>query len=123
MRCPQLIGKHCCTQVPIPPASAHEPPTMILLIGMNTSLTVYPMKPMMEKPMAHATAIFLNSFASGFVHLWTSRRESWANSLAPWTQYPTGLVLSVRNGIIDNLAAMAGAGEELGTGGGTLSPS
>lgn len=36
-------------------------PTMMLLIGMCISLTKKPMKPMMQKPMAVAIAIFWNS--------------------------------------------------------------
>ena len=36
-------------------------PTMMLLMGMWISLTKNPMKPMMAKPMAVATAIFWNS--------------------------------------------------------------
>ena len=58
---------------------------MMLLIGMKTSLTVYPMRPMMANPTAQLVAIFLNSFASGFVHLWSSRLELAANSCASFT--------------------------------------
>mmetsp|Transcript_155529 Transcript_155529/g.270554 ORF Transcript_155529/g.270554 Transcript_155529/m.270554 type:complete len:92 (-) Transcript_155529:22-297(-) len=63
------------------------------------------MKPMIAKPIAQATAIFLNSFASGFVQRWTKRRESTPKSYAPCTTYPIGLLLSVRKGIDDNLDA------------------
>merc|ERR1711957_689758 len=38
--------------------SAQEPPTMMLLIGMKTNFTAHPIKPMIAKPIAHATAIF-----------------------------------------------------------------
>ena len=41
-------------------ASLHDP-TMMLLMGMWMSFTKKPMKPMMAKPMAVATAIFWNS--------------------------------------------------------------
>jgi hypothetical protein len=34
---------------------------MMLLMGMKSSLTIYPMPPMMANPMAHEVAIFLNS--------------------------------------------------------------
>lgn len=34
---------------------------MMLLMGMKSSLTMYPIPPMMAKPMAHEVAIFLNS--------------------------------------------------------------
>lgn len=51
-----------------------------------TNLLVLPKKPIMEKPIAQATAIFLNSFASGLVHRWIKRRESIPNSMAPCTQ-------------------------------------
>jgi len=54
--------------------------TMILLMGMWMSLTKNPMKPMMLNPMAVAIPILLNSRRSGFVHLFTSRRESLMNS-------------------------------------------
>merc|ERR550514_1213002 len=85
----------------------YEPPTMTLLIGIKTSFTVYPMKPMITKPIAQATAIFLNSLASGFVQRWISRRESFPNSMAPWTTYPTGLLLSERKGIAESRDAIA----------------
>jgi len=48
---------------------------MMLLIGINTSLTVYPMNPMIAKPTAQEAAIFLNSLASGFVHRWINLRD------------------------------------------------
>lgn len=38
------------------------------------SFTKYPMNPIRRKPTAHAHAIFLNSRASGFVHLQTTHR-------------------------------------------------
>lgn len=41
-------------------SSAYEP-TMMLLMGMWISFTKKPIKPMMAKPMAVATAIFWNS--------------------------------------------------------------
>jgi len=34
---------------------------MMLLIGMKSSLTMYPIPPIIAKPMAHEVAIFLNS--------------------------------------------------------------
>ena len=34
---------------------------MILLIGMKSNLTIYPIPPMIANPMAHEVAIFLNS--------------------------------------------------------------
>lgn len=52
---------------------------MILLIGICISLTKNPMNPIIQNPIAVATAIFLNSFLSGFVHLFTNLRESLAN--------------------------------------------
>lgn len=57
-------------------------PTMILLIGIWISLTKNPMKPMMQKPIAVAIAIFWNSLRSGFVHRFTNRSESLANKRA-----------------------------------------
>merc|ERR1712168_421035 len=36
---------------------------------------------MMAKPIAVAIAIFVNSFRSGFVHLFTNRAESLANCM------------------------------------------
>jgi len=53
---------------------------MMLLIGICMSLTKKPMKPMMAKPMAVATAILENSFRSGLVHLLMSLTESLKNS-------------------------------------------
>ena len=41
-------------------------PTMMLFTGMNTNLTMKPMKPMMAKPMEQATAIFLNLAVTNF---------------------------------------------------------
>ena len=35
----------------------HHAPRMILLMGMNTSLMMYPMKPMTKKPIAQACKI------------------------------------------------------------------
>lgn len=54
-------------------------PTMMLLIGIWMSLTKKPMKPIIQKPMAVAIAIFWNSRRSGFVHRFTKRMESLAN--------------------------------------------
>lgn len=54
-------------------------PTMILLIGIWISLTKKPMKPIMQKPIAVAIAIFWNSRRSGFVHRFINRMESLAN--------------------------------------------
>lgn len=51
----------------------------MLLIGIWMSLTKNPMKPMMQKPMAVAIAIFWNSRRSGFVQRFTKRSESLAN--------------------------------------------
>jgi len=34
---------------------------MMLLMGMNNNLTMYPIPPIMAKPMAQLVAIFLNS--------------------------------------------------------------
>lgn len=39
---------------------------IMLLIGMKSNLTTYPIPPMMAKPIAHEVAIFLNSLTSGF---------------------------------------------------------
>lgn len=53
---------------------------MMLLMGMKSSFTMYPMPPIMANPMAHDVAIFLNSTlnqhvpdTSGFSH--TSRKR------------------------------------------------
>lgn len=62
----------------IDPLTLHDP-TMMLLMGMWISLTKKPMKPIMQKPMAVAIAIFWNSFLSGLVHLFTSLTESLEN--------------------------------------------
>merc|ERR1712014_192510 len=51
-------------------------PTMMLLIGMWMSLTKKPMKPMIAKPIAVATAILLNSCLSGLVQRLRRRIES-----------------------------------------------
>uniref|UniRef100_H2Y3L2 Uncharacterized protein n=1 Tax=Ciona intestinalis TaxID=7719 RepID=H2Y3L2_CIOIN len=51
----------------------------MLLIGIWISLTKKPINPIIANPIAVATAIFWNSFLSGFVHLFTSRIESFAN--------------------------------------------
>ena len=56
--------------------------TMMLLMGIWINLTKKPMNPMIENPIAVAIAIFWNSLRSGFVHLFTRRKESLANSLA-----------------------------------------
>lgn len=53
---------------------------MMLLIGMWISLTKNPMKPMIQKPMAVAMAIFWNSRRSGFVHRLINRIESLAKT-------------------------------------------
>ena len=55
---------------------------MMLLMGIWMSLTKNPMKPIIENPIAVAIAIFWNSLRSGFVHLFTRRNESFANSFA-----------------------------------------
>lgn len=57
-------------------------PTMILLIGIWMSFTKKPIKPIIQKPMAVAIAIFWNSRRSGFVHRFTKRIESLANTRA-----------------------------------------
>lgn len=59
----------------------HEP-TMMLLMGMWINRTKNPINPIMANPIAVAIAIFWNSFLSGFVHLFTSLRESFENCLA-----------------------------------------
>ena len=41
---------------------------IMLLIGMKSNFTTYPMPPMMANPIAHEVAIFLNSATSGFSH-------------------------------------------------------
>lgn len=41
---------------------------MMLLMGMKSSLTMYPIPPMMAKPIAQEVAIFLNSELDGKVH-------------------------------------------------------
>ena len=43
----------------------------MLLIGMCTSLTKKPTKPMIKNPIIVADAIRANSFLSGFVHFLT----------------------------------------------------
>ena len=43
----------------------------MLLIGMCTSLTKKPTKPMIRKPIIVADAIRANSLRSGFVHFLT----------------------------------------------------
>ena len=43
----------------------------MLLIGMCTSLTKKPTKPMIKKPIIVADAMRANSFLSGFVHFFT----------------------------------------------------
>ena len=48
----------------------------MLLIGMCTSLTKKPTKPMIKKPIIVADAIRANSFLSGFVHFFTRWIES-----------------------------------------------
>ena len=48
----------------------------MLLIGMCTSLTKKPTKPMIRKPIIVADAIRANSFLSGFVHFFTRWIES-----------------------------------------------
>ncbi len=53
---------------------------MMLLIGMNTSLTKNPTKPMITNPVAVRAAIFQNSSALGLVHFLTRRMLSLAKS-------------------------------------------
>ena len=48
----------------------------MLLIGMCTSLTKKPTKPMIRKPIIVADAMRANSFLSGFVHFFTRWIES-----------------------------------------------
>ena len=48
----------------------------MLLIGMCTSLTKKPTKPMIKNPIIVADAIRANSFLSGFVHFLTRWIES-----------------------------------------------
>ena len=48
----------------------------MLLIGMCTSLTKKPTKPMIRKPIIVADAIRANSFLSGLVHFFTRWIES-----------------------------------------------
>ena len=50
----------------------------MLLIGMCTSLTKKPTKPMIRKPIIVADAIRANSFLSGLVHFFTRWIESCA---------------------------------------------
>lgn len=57
-------------------------PTMMLLIGIWMSLTKNPMKPIMQKPIAVARAIFWNSRRSGFVHLLINLIESFVKARA-----------------------------------------
>ena len=47
-----------------------------MLIGMCTSLTKKPTKPMIKKPIIVADAMRANSFLSGFVHFFTKCMES-----------------------------------------------
>ena len=56
----------------------------MLLIGMCTSLTKKPTKPMIRKPIIVADAIRANSFLSGLVHFFTRWIEScvWDVSVA-----------------------------------------
>ena len=49
-----------------------------MLIGMCTSLTKKPTKPMIRKPIIVADAMRANSFLSGFVHFFTRWIESCA---------------------------------------------
>jgi len=78
---------------------AYKPdPTMMLLIGMKTSFTIYPINPMMAKPIPHAIAIFLNSLASGLVHIRKSLLASEMNSKKFVTHQPRGWLVFVRNG-------------------------
>lgn len=76
-----IVGCSCC-RLQLLLFDASYDPTMILLIGMWMSLTKNPMKPMIQKPMAVAIAIFWNSRRSGFVHRFTKRIESLANRRA-----------------------------------------
>ena len=48
----------------------------MLLIGMCTSLTKKPTKPMIKNPIIVADAIRANSLRSGFVHFFTKCMES-----------------------------------------------
>ena len=48
----------------------------MLLIGMCTSLTKKPTKPMIKNPIIVADAIRANSFLSGLVHFFTRWIES-----------------------------------------------
>lgn len=73
---------------------AYEP-TMMLLIGIWMSLTKNPMKPMIQKPMAVAIAIFWNSRRSGFVQRFTKRSESLANKRPGSQNLITWSILSV----------------------------
>jgi len=80
----------------------------MLLMGMWMSLTKKPMKPMMAKPMAVATAIFWNS-AGGKVGTQDSRRFLESSSLtfpvrlgAPLDQ-PDGVLAELFEGLAELL--------------------
>ena len=60
--------------------NSNQVPKMILLMGMNTSLMMYPMKPITTKPIAQACKIFMYSFLSGFAHLLKKLTLSLENS-------------------------------------------
>lgn len=68
-------------------------PTMMLLMGMWISLTKKPMKPIMQKPIAVAIAIFWNSLRSGLVQRFTKRMESLAKT-RPGSQNLTTLSMA-----------------------------
>ena len=53
----------------------------MLLIGMCTSLTKKPTKPMIKNPIIVADAIRANSFLSGLVHFFTRWIESCVRGL------------------------------------------
>ena len=72
MKAPISITKHKCapSEFPCMPFSlvltsqtelVTQAPRMILLIGMKTSLIMYPMKPITMKPIAQACRIFMYS--------------------------------------------------------------
>lgn len=66
---------------------------MMLLMGMWMSLTKKPMKPIIQKPIAVAIAIFWNSLRSGLVQRFTKRMESLAKA-RPGSQNLTTLSMA-----------------------------
>lgn len=64
---------------------------MILLMGMKSNLTMYPIPPMMANPMAHEVAIFLNSSINQHLPLTSGFSQTYKKRLLypmkPFTPY------------------------------------